>query len=307
MELGEAAARFTALTGFTVWEAVPADAGFSARTALISSVAGRFVYQEHTDLTRAERRVQNLAALDPVRSVGVPVPRLAAADFLEWPVVTVTPALPGRTAQQAVGPDYAGAQFPVLAESMGRMLRRIQSVPAADLALPRTWADPEAVRAEAHDTIRRLGPALPPRSRAALGAMADALPRLLAGREPVLAHGDYGPQNVLVDERGEVSGVLDWEDARIADPALDLAWWLWLVRFHMPRAFRVGWPALLDGYGADRSDPHFRRRLMVLLALRLLEATRTFGTTEQSTAEWVARLTRTLRWASGPRQGQEAD
>ena len=41
--------------------------------------------------------------------------------------------------------------------------------------------------------------------------------------EPVLVHADLGPEHVL--RRGsELTGVLDWSDARIGDPALDLAW-----------------------------------------------------------------------------------
>lgn len=42
--------------------------------------------------------------------------------------------------------------------------------------------------------------------------------------EPVLIHGDLGPEHVLVDEgSGAVTGVIDFGDAAVADPALDLA------------------------------------------------------------------------------------
>ncbi|MGN6243017.1 MAG: phosphotransferase [Motilibacteraceae bacterium] len=40
----------------------------------------------------------------------------------------------------------------------------------------------------------------------------------------VLCHGDVGPPHLLVDPaRGVLSGVIDWTDARLGDPALDLA------------------------------------------------------------------------------------
>ncbi len=39
---------------------------------------------------------------------------------------------------------------------------------------------------------------------------------------PVICHGDLHPQNVLVDRR-TVTGVLDWPNAIIADPAFDIA------------------------------------------------------------------------------------
>jgi len=42
---------------------------------------------------------------------------------------------------------------------------------------------------------------------------------------PSLIHVDYGLHNVLVDN-GKVSAILDWESARIGDPADDLAWFL---------------------------------------------------------------------------------
>jgi len=39
----------------------------------------------------------------------------------------------------------------------------------------------------------------------------------------VLIHGDLGPDHLLV-EGDELAGVVDWTDAKIGDPALDLAW-----------------------------------------------------------------------------------
>jgi len=41
--------------------------------------------------------------------------------------------------------------------------------------------------------------------------------------EPTVVHGDMGEQQLLVAE-GEISGIVDWMDARVADPADDLAW-----------------------------------------------------------------------------------
>jgi aminoglycoside phosphotransferase (APT) family kinase protein len=42
---------------------------------------------------------------------------------------------------------------------------------------------------------------------------------------PVLLHADLGPEHVLCRD-GRVVGVIDWSDARVGDPALDLAWCL---------------------------------------------------------------------------------
>jgi aminoglycoside phosphotransferase (APT) family kinase protein len=41
---------------------------------------------------------------------------------------------------------------------------------------------------------------------------------------PSLMHGDLAPEHVLCDTAGLITGVIDWTDARIGDPAVDLAW-----------------------------------------------------------------------------------
>jgi aminoglycoside phosphotransferase (APT) family kinase protein len=58
---------------------------------------------------------------------------------------------------------------------------------------------------------------------------------------PALLHADLGPDHLLVRD-GRLSGVIDWGDARVGDPALDYAW-------------------LLNGPFADWNvDPELRRR-----------------------------------------------
>jgi aminoglycoside phosphotransferase (APT) family kinase protein len=49
--------------------------------------------------------------------------------------------------------------------------------------------------------------------------------------EPVLCWGDARPGNLLFQEF-EVAAVLDWEMVEIGDPIMDLAWWLFLQRYH---------------------------------------------------------------------------
>ena len=40
----------------------------------------------------------------------------------------------------------------------------------------------------------------------------------LSGGGSVVVHGDFGPQNVLADDQ-RISGLLDWEFARLGEPA----------------------------------------------------------------------------------------
>jgi aminoglycoside phosphotransferase (APT) family kinase protein len=41
--------------------------------------------------------------------------------------------------------------------------------------------------------------------------------------EPTLVHGDLHVRNLLVDSNGSVSGIIDWGDTHIGDPAIDLS------------------------------------------------------------------------------------
>jgi tRNA A-37 threonylcarbamoyl transferase component Bud32 len=67
----------------------------------------------------------------------------------------------------------------------------------------------------------------------------------------VLVHGDFGPQNLLLDEdTTEPTALLDWEFAHIGDPVEDIAWAEWIVRMHHPDLVPA-LPALFAGYGAE--------------------------------------------------------
>jgi aminoglycoside phosphotransferase (APT) family kinase protein len=60
------------------------------------------------------------------------------------------------------------------------------------------------------------------RARAVFG---DFLSGWDSSLEPALVHADLGPAHIL--HRGSsISGVIDWSDARLGDPALDFAWLL---------------------------------------------------------------------------------
>ena len=65
----------------------------------------------------------------------------------------------------------------------------------------------------------------------------------------VLVHGDYGPQNVLLNQATmEISAILDWEWAHPGAPVEDLAWCEWIIRMHHPgEAGLLG--AFFDAYG----------------------------------------------------------
>jgi tRNA A-37 threonylcarbamoyl transferase component Bud32 len=81
--------------------------------------------------------------------------------------------------------------------------------------------------------------------------------------DPHLVHGDYGPQNLLLDPAGhEVLLVVDWEFSEVNGNLIrDLAWAEWIVRMHHPTEAQ-GIDALFAGYG---STPAWPERLAEML------------------------------------------
>jgi Ser/Thr protein kinase RdoA (MazF antagonist) len=81
--------------------------------------------------------------------------------------------------------------------------------------------------------------------------------------DPHLVHGDYGPQNLLLDPTGhEVLLVVDWEFSEVNGNLIrDLAWAEWIVRMHHPTEAQ-GIDALFAGYG---STPAWPERLAEML------------------------------------------
>ncbi|MFD8867341.1 phosphotransferase family protein [Streptomyces sp. NPDC059590] len=74
-------------------------------------------------------------------------------------------------------------------------------------------------------------------------------------RGAVLVHGDYGPNNLLLDPvTFQVTAVVDWEFAHLGDPVEDLAWCEWIVRMHHPE-HRHALDAFFRAYGEDAVPP----------------------------------------------------
>lgn len=83
--------------------------------------------------------------------------------------------------------------------------------------------------------------------------------------EPTVVHGDMGEHQLLVAE-GQVSGIVDWMDARVADPADDLAW----LAAAAPQDVL---DSIFEAYNAGRRelrDPHLLDRARLASELALL-------------------------------------
>jgi aminoglycoside phosphotransferase (APT) family kinase protein len=128
-----------------------------------------------------------------------------------------------------------------------------------------------------------------------VSTIAAALPGP-AGQRQVLVHGDYGPNNVLLDPANlQITAVLDWEWAHAGEPAEDLAWCEWIVRMHHPRqAGLLG--EFFEAYG--EAIPPWQARQAVMLdrcrsLLNLCHQQEPGGPGEM---QWAHRLATTGTW-----------
>ena len=113
---------------------------------------------------------------------------------------------------------------PGLAASLGRSLAAVHDLPVqvAEEAGLAVYGVEEYRQRRMAEVDRAAGTGLVP--TALLARWESALEEAGAWRfAPCFLHGDLAAETVLT-ERGKVSGILDWADARVADPADDLAW-----------------------------------------------------------------------------------
>jgi aminoglycoside phosphotransferase (APT) family kinase protein len=108
--------------------------------------------------------------------------------------------------------------------ALGEFFRVLHSVDTTDAAARGTPSH-DAAWNEHLQHLDRFRRDVFPRVPDPLRGLAEALLERLSQPPPapVLVHGDVGPGHILVTD-GTVSGIIDWSDAHIGDPALDLAW-----------------------------------------------------------------------------------
>ena len=144
--------------------------------------------------------------------------------------------------------------------------------------------------------LRACGAMLGRIHRIDVGKIAAALPGP-AGPGHVLVHGDYGPNNVLLDPAGrEITAVLDWEWAHAGDPAEDLAWCEWIVRMHHPRQVSL-LGEFFGAYGGQIPPWPARQAIMADRCRSLLGLCRRQDPAGRGEEQWAHRLAVTRAWA----------
>ena len=186
------------------------DEGWDFRVLRVGSWAVRVARRDEV-VTAMDREVALLAELRPGLPVPLPRPQPLA------PGVTVGPWLPGRP----LGPDD---------------VRPVATALAAVLVALHSWGPPEGVavphlpgerqRAQARTAVaaaraRRLQ--IPEVAEVAAALDRDEL----WNYTPKFVHADLTTRHILVPVAGSaastIAGIIDWTDARLDDPAIDVA------------------------------------------------------------------------------------
>jgi len=231
------------------------------------------------ELMRNEIRA--LPLLKPHLPLAIPAPSHVGVPQEGCPYpFAVYPVILGDT---ACGIPLTDADRTANASRLGRFLRALHSVPTGGEVA--AWA-PKDVLAKA-DLSTRI-----PDAQARLGACAAHLPQFdltplqsrlddLRGTPPhsagsVWVHGDLYPRHLLLDGDRHLCGVIDWGDAHLGDPAIDLSI---ALTFLPPNALRdfdeayggaggdawrraevraIFYGAVLTDYGTKVGDPALR-------------------------------------------------
>lgn len=180
------------------------------------------------------------------------LPELAPA--LPVPIPRFEHVSEGGVTYRKLRGSPADGSSAALGSRIGRFLAALHAFPverARELEVPSHDLDwSERYRRFTGEVLDAAGPQLGPQAEAMVAAyLADesnfAFP-------PRLIHADLGPAHLLA-EGEELTGVIDWGDVRIGDPALDFAWLL----NGTSAAFAA---AVLAAYGQD--DPSLTDRAL---------------------------------------------
>lgn len=173
-------------------------------------------------------------------------PRLAAeATLLPWlapqlplPVPVPEPTTDGVRHRLILGEPLAGGDE-ATGRALGAFLKALHGVDPVE-AVAYGALDAATARAAKTAELAEFRAQIVPLLPAEVHERAERLLDRVAEVRTSLVHCDFGPEHILALD-GRITGVIDWTDAVIGDPALDLCWPL----NGAPEAVRSG---ILDSY-----------------------------------------------------------
>ncbi|MFC8682540.1 phosphotransferase family protein [Microbacterium ureisolvens] len=222
-----------------LWSRADVPGLVSRGTENVTFAVGDYMVRRSEDLEAVVREVEVLAGLATATSVPTPTPAFhePALGLFAYRRLDGTPLL--STAQPPPR-DLERAVIDALAA-----LRRLD----ASTRLPLDHYPNARWHDDAVQAFRAVREHLTADQRRLVQAFLDEPPP--ATRPDVVAqHNDLGAEHILVGDDGEVTGIIDWTDAALADPARDIGS---IYRDLGPdTAFRIG--AALNGpVGADEA------------------------------------------------------
>jgi aminoglycoside phosphotransferase (APT) family kinase protein len=206
------------------------DGGWDNRAVLVD---GRWVDRTPRFPDR-EPQLRREAALLPWLAPLLPLPVPVPVVTSEEPLTVRHAYLPG---------DPCPGTSAMQGAAVGGFLRALHAIDP-DEAVRHGARDAAGGHAEIRETLERMRRDVVPLLPAGLRAVgADLLSRVaVPPTEPRLVHGDLGPEHLRVTGEA-VTGVIDWGDSGLGDPAIDLAW----TAYGAAPAFAE---AVLTAYGA---------------------------------------------------------
>jgi aminoglycoside phosphotransferase (APT) family kinase protein len=213
------------------------------------------------EVRREAELLRRVAALSPLP---VPVPLLVDPDG-GWLAYRKLPGEP------LLGVPDPAAHATTVGAALGALLAVLHAQPPEDWAGLADDDDtpPAAWLGEAREAYAELTGTVPAERRAAVEDFLHAPPPPAAPHR-VLSHNDLGVEHVLVDPAtGRVTGIIDWTDTAVVDPARDLG----LILRDLGDA---GLEAALaaqhaDGHGDGTMAEHLRARARFYARCSLLE------------------------------------
>ncbi|HET7430253.1 MAG TPA: phosphotransferase [Nocardioides sp.] len=253
----------------------PVEEGWDTTATLVE---GRWLDRRPTfpdAATQLLNETRLMPRLAPLLPLPVPVPIVLDEDPLRVRHVLV----PGEPAVEPVRLSVADGR------RLGEFLRCLHDMPVSvyvETGIPEQTAARAELLATLERLLHRVAPLLPEHLR----EPGQALLQRVALRTPAtLVHGNLVAHHVM-HHQGRISGVIDWSDARVADPAGDLAWAL----YGTPELFAA---AVATSYGV--TDDELARALDWYRLIPWYDVLWGLGTGERSwvdegLAEVVARL-----------------
>jgi len=204
-------ALFDSWLGARIDDRIEIDDGWDSRVAVLE---GRWVERvprrdDVRDWLLAETRL--LPRIAPLLPLNVPAPAVVADEPLRVRHRIV--------AGEPVRSDPSQSDGRLL----GAFLRALHDISPSTIEGTGV-RDAAASARELDDSLNRFERDVVPRLRGDLRSQGrQLLERIRRVPRTSIVHGDLGPAHVRCDS-GAVAGVIDWTDAHVGDPAIDLAW-----------------------------------------------------------------------------------